>query len=113
MEQLLLLFQNRWLNSMAKMGLPKKSVRWLIVLLLSVFLLSFVAGKSGLITIYKLRGECQELDKKLALEKAKADSLTLVENRLQADNTYIERVARAKLGYSRPGEVVIKFVDQE
>ena len=32
------------------------------------------------------------------------------QERMKSDSDFVERVAREKLGYARPGEFVIKFV---
>ncbi len=87
--------------------------RWIIAIILSLLLFSFVAGKSGLISLWKLEKECKGLEKSIILEQEKIDSLTVVVERLKESPSYIERTVREELGYIKSGEKVIKFVDRD
>ena len=39
--------------------------------------------------------------------------LKLKQEKLQEDPHFIEKIAREKLGYAKPGETVFRFVDEE
>ncbi len=92
--------------------LPKKSLRWLVIVAAAVVMVNLIAGPRGFYALYKLHSSCQVLKDSIEIEKVMIDSLTLVEERLKSDPIYIERAARELLGVSRPGETVIKFVDR-
>ncbi len=95
------------------MKIPQKSIRWVVLLVVVLFLSNILFGKTGFYALYKARVECDDLKLVVAIEETKIDSLTIVEYRLQNDSEYIERAARELLGVSRPGETVIKFVDRK
>ena len=53
------------------------------------------------------------LEMELQLEQEKLKFLKHNQERMQTDPGFVERVAREELGFARPGETVIKFVDEE
>jgi cell division protein FtsB len=87
--------------------------RWIVAGVIAFMLFSIVAGKSGLISLWNLDKECNGLELLIKEEREKIDSLTLVEERLKTDSTYIKRTIREELGYIKDGETIIKFVDRD
>lgn len=87
--------------------------RWLLSGIVILFLFSIIAGKSGLLSLLKIDNESTSLSKSIELEKSKIDSLTLVEERLRVDKSYIKRVVKEELGYIENGETVIRFEDRK
>jgi len=60
----------------------------------------------GVITRLNLAGEIVDLEKTSTRMRATEDSLRKTVVRLQTDSTEIERLARERYGYVRPGELV-------
>ncbi len=94
------------------MTIPPNSLRWLVGLILLISVVSLLMGKSGLYELYKANKECDALEFAIVEESLKVDSLREVKRRLEEDNKYIERAVRSELGYSKPDEIVIKFIDK-
>lgn len=57
----------------------------------------------------RIRQENLRLDQEIQKEEAQQRQLKSSINALQKDPNAIERMAREKLGYARPGETVIRF----
>ncbi len=57
----------------------------------------------------RIRQENLRLDQEIQKEEAQQRQLKSSINSLQKDPNAIERMAREKLGYARPGETVIRF----
>ena len=57
----------------------------------------------------RMRGDILRLQDELQKEQAKADDLQTQISALQNDPGTVERLAREKLGYAKPGETVIHF----
>ena len=72
-----------------------------------------IFGKTGFITLYRMRKETMALEHQVALEELRKDSLELVKKRLQSDPEYIERVAREELGYCHEDETLLKIIPVE
>ncbi len=95
------------------MNIPKKTGRWILFSLLCAVLYFSLTDEAGLINLYrerrqtnKMRSEIQELNKNI-------DSLTIAIEKLKNDTTYIERIAREKLGMAKKGEKVYKFIEEK
>lgn len=92
------------------LGIWSKLTRVVTALLL-------VAGLLGLAVWYlplirqneRYRKEVLRLDGQLAKEEALARELKTSIDALRNDPKSVERLAREKLGYSKPGETVIRF----
>jgi cell division protein FtsB len=98
---------------MAKAVAPKRKVKWVRYVLLSVVgfgVYHILSGPSGALNLIKLRKtnarEARELDS-LALRK---QALEVEKARLEKDSAYIERVARKELGMAKPGEKVFRYM---
>lgn len=57
----------------------------------------------------RMRADILRLQAQLQIEEAKSKQLQAQIDALQNDPNAIERLAREKLGYARPGETVIRF----
>ncbi len=91
---------------------------WQKLTKLVVFLL-FVAGVVAVCVWYlplirsneKMRQQLLQLDLKIKQEEERGRSLRASLEATKNDVRTIERLARANLGYARPGEVVVRFED--
>ena len=61
----------------------------------------------------ELRGRANELREDIQKSAEELRMLRLKQERLREDPRFIEKIAREKLGYARPGETVFRFVDEE
>jgi cell division protein FtsB len=57
----------------------------------------------------RMRADILRLQNEVQQEQAKANELQAQINALQNDPNTVERLAREKLGYAKPGETVIHF----
>ena len=87
--------------------------RWIVVAVVALVLLNFIFGRTGVITLVRLRQETASLREQIVEKEYVRDSLLIVEERLKSDPDYIERVVREELGYCLPGETVLKIVSEE
>jgi len=79
------------------------------VLITALAVLTFM--NQGFLDMYRAYKQDRELTQKIEAAHAEADSLKAEIERLKSDTTYIEGLAREKLGMARKGEKIIKFVD--
>ncbi|MCF6265328.1 MAG: septum formation initiator family protein [Desulfuromusa sp.] len=81
----------------------------LTICLLIVILLMFayaVFGSRGVLRIFQVQQQKQELQQQLADLKQQQQQLRTEIERLQKDKTYWEQLARTKLGMVREGELI-------
>lgn len=67
-------------------------------------------GPSGPRDLLILRHACSQLDAKRARLQADNTKLRTNVQNLESNNRYIQRLIRRELGYTRPDELVYKFV---
>jgi cell division protein FtsB len=87
----------------------RKAVIGLVVAVLAGAGLFFLFGKQG---VYYLYRQQQERWLEIRNDRRIIDSLQHEIQMLTNDTTYIERIAREKLGMARPNEKVFKFVEK-
>jgi cell division protein FtsB len=83
----------------------------------AVIFLLLLAGVLGLVVWYlplikeneRMRKEILRLDTKLEKDKEEHRQLKTSIESLQNDPKAVERLAREKLGYAKPGETIIRF----
>jgi cell division protein FtsB len=87
--------------------------RLIVIVTLSLVVVLFILlSPYGLITRLSLRSAESDLEERIAAQRATEDSLRGVVHRLRTDTTEIERLAREKYGYVRPGEEVFIIKQQ-
>lgn len=84
--------------------------RWVLLGVVAVGLYFFIAGDYGIIQLLRVRTQLHDSDQQIRDLTVTVDSLKVVVNKLSRDTTYIERIAREKLGMAKPTERVYKFV---
>ena len=87
----------------------KKAIMALIAIVLAGGGFFFLFGKQG---IYYLYRQQRERTAEIRNDRRVIDSLQREIKKLTNDTTYIERIAREKLGMARPNETVYKFVEK-
>jgi cell division protein FtsB len=99
--------------SEVNLGIWSKLTRVVTGLLLAAGLLAIAVWYLPLInTNERMRKEVLRLDGLVAKEEASGKELKSSIDALRNDPKSVERLAREKLGYSKPGETVIRFEDQ-
>lgn len=69
--------------------------------------------ESGLPMWFELRNERQQSDERIAQLRAEVEALRVEVEALQRDPVAVERAIREVLEFARPGEIVVRFVDQD
>lgn len=79
-----------------------------------LFILFFtVFGERGLLRIYHLSKDKQEMEKRVTELKADNDRLRREVEALKSDRRYLESIARRDFGLVRPNEIIYQFPTQE
>lgn len=60
----------------------------------------------------ELRHREAVLQEDIRLEEQMLKQLKEQQERLQSDPRFVERIAREELGYAKPGETIVKFLDE-
>jgi cell division protein FtsB len=96
-------------------GLKHQLRRWIWILLFVVFVVGFVVFQwlPAVETNLRMQKRLDQLNTELsqALEEKRVLESTL--HTLTQNPRAMERLARERLGYSRPGETVVKFVSPQ
>jgi cell division protein FtsB len=85
--------------------------RWLIVAVFVIIGLIFVAGDVGLWRLWRAQKEMKSLNEKIVELERTNELLTTEIGRLQSDAFTIEKVAREKYGYLKPGDRVYRIIN--
>ncbi len=68
-----------------------------------------VLGGNGLLRVWRLKQQVEDLQRDVQVLEAENDRLARTIDRLRGDPALIEKIAREELGYVREGEKVLKF----
>ena len=75
-----------------------------------LFILFFtVFGERGVLRIYRMAQEKEEIQKKAAQIKAENEQLKREIAALKSDRRYLESIARKEFGLVRPNEIIYQF----
>lgn len=88
--------------------MPRFFLLFLVLFAGGMALISMV-GDQGLISYYRLQGEATQLRADVAALKTRRAELTREITALREDSSYIEFLARRKLGLVKPGDTVIQL----
>jgi cell division protein FtsL len=81
-----------------------------VVLLVTAFL--FI-GNDSIIHLYYSHLKAKKTEREIKKAQAEVDSLVLESKKLKNDTTYIEKIAREKLGMAGKKEKVFKFIENK
>jgi len=87
----------------------KKIGRWIFIA--AIFILIGVTI-TGNLNVYRVHQQTRRLRERIRDLNRQIDSLSIEITRLRSDTSYIEYIAREKLGMARPDERVYKFVEE-
>ncbi|MFO7627121.1 MAG: hypothetical protein R6V62_07680 [Candidatus Fermentibacteraceae bacterium] len=102
---------------LAAVGVEKAGRGRYIALLLAVLLLVTAAlvlfNRNGFLANRRLQLQMQVTERELELRAALLDSLEECARRLTTDSLFMETRVREVLGWGRPDEHIVRFVDPE
>jgi cell division protein FtsB len=84
--------------------------RALLIIVLVLIALVFIAGDVGLVKLWGAQREMKDLSAKITELEGRNALLSAEIDRLRTDPFTIEKVAREKYGYLRPGDKVYRIV---
>jgi cell division protein FtsL len=87
----------------------KRLGRWIFLAAL-IMLVSFVVASN--VNLYYVYRKSRRLHRRIAELNRSIDSLGREIERLRSDTTYIEKIARERLGMARKDEKVYKFIEE-
>lgn len=91
----------------------KKRIGLIVVAVVVLTIVFFtLAGKQGLLSLYENHRQYRHLSLELEKSHRIIDSLKTEIVRLRTDTSYIEKIARERLGMARKNEKVYKFVEE-
>lgn len=95
------------------MKFPKKLGRWIFIAVLCVLLYFSLTGSDGLINLYRSHRTARRMTEEIKELNTTIDSLKNTIEKLKNDTSYIERIAREKLGMAKKDEKVYKIVEEK
>jgi cell division protein FtsL len=84
----------------------------LIITIPALLVIISLVGNQGFIPLYKNHSHMKQLSIQIKKSQATIDSLQNEIKRLKNDTSYIEKIAREKLGMAKKNEKVYKFVEE-
>jgi len=85
--------------------------QWLVVCVFAVMVVDALAGERGLLAMWRVRKQYEELSAEIARQRTENARLSEVARRLREDPAAIEELARRRHGLIRPGEKVFIVKD--
>ena len=97
----------------SRFRLPPSWPLYLLGALILALALVTVVGERGVLLLWRLRGEKNQLDEQNYRLQLENESLRQRIARIRRDDFYLEKLAREELNLVRPGEVVYRFSKTE
>ena len=97
----------------SRFRLPPSWPLYLLGALILALALVTVVGERGVLLLWRLRGEKNQLDEQNYRLQLENESLRQRIARIRRDDFYLEKLAREELNLVRPGEVVYRFPKAE
>ena len=85
-------------------------IRGLLLLIGITLLIIFIFGDHGLLQLYKLKQERQQVQIHITELRENREKLIAEKNRLENDLDYIEKLARERFKMAKTGEKVFKVI---
>ena len=100
----------KFLRVKKKSSISSKAARIILLIIVSLILVIFIVGDVGLINLISARHRIERLEKKIDVLKAENTALQSKISKLKTDPFEIEKIARERYGYIRPGDKVYRFI---
>jgi len=92
------------------LGIWDKLTKVIVFLLIASILVAVAGAYAPLLRQnQRMREEILRLQEQISIEEAKSRQLKTAVDALRNDPKTVERLARERLGYAKPGETVIRF----
>jgi len=102
---------NEIFNKVTRLKLPKgKTAKFFLLLGAVFFTFTFFGGDFGFVRIWNLHQKKKELELESKKLQVQILDLQVEKDKLKNDKTYLEKMAREKLGMVKEGEKVYRFV---
>jgi len=88
----------------------RKFIRGILLLIGVTLLIIFIFGDHGLLQLYKLKQERQQVQIHITQLRENREKLIAEKNRLENDLDYIEKLARERFKMAKTGEKVFKVI---
>jgi len=88
----------------------KQFVRGIFILVAVTLLIIFIFGNHGLLQLYRLKSERENIQNYISELRQERESLKVEKNRLENDLEYIEKLAREKFRMVKKGEKIFKVI---
>lgn len=103
---------NRYLRiKRANIDISPKWARLVLLTFLALIILFFLVGDVGLWNLWKAKRQLSSLQTEIMELETKNELLKAEIERLESDSFTIEKVAREKYGYVKPGDKVYRIVN--
>ena len=100
-------------NRVTKLKLPRgKTAKFFLLLGAVFFTFTFFGGDFGFVRIWNLHQKKKELQLEAKKLQVQILDLQVEKDKLKNDKSYLEKIAREKLGMVKEGEKVYRFVPQ-
>ncbi|RKZ07186.1 hypothetical protein DRQ05_03535 [bacterium] len=90
--------------------ISSKAAKLILLIIVSLIVVVFIVGDVGLINLLSAKRRIEKLEKKIADLKAENEALNKKIAKLKSDPFEVEKVARERYGYIRPGDKVYRFI---
>ena len=97
------------LRRLAAVPRPSPRPGWIVAGVLAALLVVAVLGDRGVLRLWRLRTEVEDLHREVQALEAENERLSRAIADLRDNPAVIERIAREELGLVRPGERVLRF----
>ncbi len=101
--------QDRFLRIRRRFGFWTRTKRITLLVIIALCFYGVVFGDYGFLRIIELRRQRAYLEKQIGLWTIKLNLLENRKRRLEKDDFLIEKLARERLGYYKPGELIFLF----
>jgi cell division protein FtsB len=102
------------MTKIAHMNIKRKPLFWGIIAVCTILLfLLFFSGDQNVFALYRNHLQMNEKSSEISALHHKIDSLNIEIRKLTNDTSYIERIAREKLGMAKKSEKIYKFVEEK
>ena len=104
-------FYNKIFNKVTRLKLPRgKTAKFFLLLGAVFFSFTFLGGDFGFVRIWNLHQKKKDLELESKKLQVQILDLQVEKDKLKNDKSYLEKMAREKLGMVKEGEKVYQFV---
>jgi len=91
-------------------NISERAAKIIFLLIISTILVVFILGDVGLVNLWSAKKKIKTLEKRITVIKKENEELSRKIRALKNDPFEIEKIAREKFGYLKPGEKVYRLI---